>query len=249
MTPEQYVKLQLIKHPTLYVDRDMEKVRIKVYDQLFNTIGNGIRCHNDLLNEIGSSLPEQYDKQNHHLYLTEQIYFGFYNISQCGDLVKGVGPFITCIDSYRSEFPNIIYWEPFKYKQSYNQISLYPNFQKRYSLVYRYDFLSFGNEWITAAIEYYQYALKYFTTELCNSYSMYTDDNTNIDTLHNYIVGKYTNNDEVSKAYGVDFIGNIHDIDDIRRFAITRWNIERKRILQFINETLDVLIHNLDSRI
>jgi hypothetical protein len=42
-SPTDFVKATVIKHPSLYASANFETTQFKVFDHVFNTIGNGIR--------------------------------------------------------------------------------------------------------------------------------------------------------------------------------------------------------------
>ena len=51
-TPDEYVLAQVLQYPGLFSSSTFERAKFKVFDQLFNTIGNGIKNDGDLLEEV-----------------------------------------------------------------------------------------------------------------------------------------------------------------------------------------------------
>ena len=140
--------------------------------------------------------------------------------------------------------PEIKRWLEFKTGKHDN---FFPNFKKEYSLVWESDDLDFselGKEWASAAEWFYLECKKYFLDK--NRVKNYQhifpmeDDRDSTIIVESYLrfFEDYTNNEDITKAFECEFIGDKHNTDDIYRFCVLKWNNEHERILNFIDETL-----------
>ena len=249
-TPEQYILKAVGTYPTLYSNNTYDKVRYSVLDQIFNTIGNGIH-------DIKEFEYQDYDFDGARRYISEESLFYGYHADDC--IVKyfegsdepfirhksGAEP-IYVLDSERGHHPEIGDWVKCTRIGIKNP---YPNFDKPYSMVWDKEFIfsAIGKEWIKEAIWFYQESLNYFQdVNLYKSfhhafprYDSYHQRNATESTLADFqrmIAGKYESYEALSEAYGVDG----YDGDDYK-FLCKRWNQERTRIIEFINETIEML--------
>lgn len=166
-TPEQYVLARVLQYPTLYSSSSYESTAFNVFDQLFNVIANGIRDHEELINELEfKSLDENEAKR----YITEEkLFYGYSEVENIGDLVfpKINSSSINALDSDREKYSQILLWRESK---KHNHRDPYSNFNKEYSIIYKSDFLEFGEELIDAAKWFYGQCKEYFNGD-CRNFS------------------------------------------------------------------------------
>lgn len=259
LNPIDYVKHATAAYPTLYYTGDFNRSAMKVYDQLFNVIGNGIRDDLELHAELSAQLRSDidYDRYFSELPLSE----GYTKISQSSlDMMERLrkNPHISeediqdlvfpdhdsaipglFTDAEKESHPEVLFWKQLEP----SGFSPYPNFKEEYSIVYQSDFKKLGLEWLDAAIWFYTECQKYFEPELINYHGSYPSDNPNTDAAtrrgyeENFARGKYKDNTEISNAYGVEYTG---DLDD---FIKRRWLKEKERIGQFLVNTVEYLKH------
>lgn len=248
-TPEQYILKAVGTYPTLYSNDTYDKVRYSVLDQIFNTIGNGIH-------DIKEFEYQDYDFEGAKKYITEEsLFYGwhkddcifkFLNEGESFITYKQGAKSIDVLDSERVNHPEIGDWVKCTRTGIKNP---YPNFQEEYSMVLdkEFTFSDLGSEWIKEAIWYYQESLKYFQDS--ESYKSYHYAFPKYDSYHKrdvtekslkdfqrHIAGKYASYEALSEAYGVEgYNGDDYD------FLCRRWNQERARIIEFINETIKML--------
>lgn len=236
-TPKEFVLARLAEYPSLYSSPTYQDVAMKIYEQLFNVIGNGIRDDEELEEELRYNEVPYTDALK---FITdESLAYGYTKVRDYGGgVVMGDGdPEVVVKESEKSLYPNIVYWVDFTNRP---RESPYPNFSKQYSLVYKTNLVDYGHEWIDAAIEYYTYAKDYFESDKASSYyGAYpnSDEHEHDQTLASYKenIARYSTKEEIEKAYGVKFDGTAEDL------ATQRWNVEFARIKVFINNTLKML--------
>lgn len=244
ITPKQYVLILVSEYPTLYADSSYEKSAFRVFDQLFNVIGNGIRDHSELIQELDVVPVEEPTVVKY--FTGEPLYWGY---EKTRDLGHGViipdtsqNENIVALESERHLYPNVKLWVQSNGELSDEHPSFkvpYPNFDEAYSTVYRTNFHELGEEWIDAAIWFYEQCNSFFDEKPEYYHYAYPSHNKNIDERLVRDLSErfksYSSHEEISKAYGVEFHG---DIDD---FARRRWQSELKDIREFINKTLNML--------
>ena len=142
---------------------------------------------------------------------------------------------LVCVESEKELHPEVILWIDCK---DYPWTP-YPNFEKKYSTVYEPEFKDLGNEWIEAAIWFYEECVDFFNnTPEWYAYaypckSQRETDNRVYDMKVR--LQSYKSNEEISEAYECEFDG------DIDKFLRLRWEKELSRIDRFISETLSYL--------
>lgn len=244
ISPEQYVLAKLVKHPTLYAADSYENAARHIFDQLFNVIGNGIRDDEELMSELAET--EIVEESFAQKYLTgEPLYWGY---EQVRELCSGVfvpensAESVVALESEKHLYPSVKLWvqsnKRFSDKTETQRVP-YPNFDEKYSLIYKTNFKELGEEWIDAAIWFYEDAKKWFETKSKYYHYAYPShserkDQSLIDSFTEKFQ-KYSDNDSISKDYGVEFHG---DIDD---FARRRWQKELTRINTFIDNSIQML--------
>jgi hypothetical protein len=240
-TPEQFILKSLGMYPTLYKDSSYDGVKFRVLDHCLNTIGNG----QDLIDfEF-----QEYDFESAKKYITdEKLWYGYReeNIDRKtlpnGKTIcfpKSTGNSIVCLTSEKELHLEIAEWcENRKYPHK-----LYPNFEKKYSTVWEPFFKELGKEWVEEAIWFYKLAQNYFNTDPSTYHyafpqnDLHNRNNTvekQIKSFENHIKD-YKSYAEISKAYELEYTGDSYD------FLSRRWQVELKRIQDFIQETLNML--------
>lgn len=228
--PTEYVLHNVLTYPLLYASPCLEDAKLKVFDQLFNVIGNGVRDDSDLQTQLSYSDINSVEA----LKLIGQdvvIYLGYRN--------EGISPSPAAMDTITTAnpelFPDIKYWVdcPVTAKDS-----LYPNFDKKYSLVYRTNFKALGPAWVDAAIWYYSEALKYFEAG-ASGYShafpcaTEAESKAEIAQFENLIVNLGI--EQIVPVTPISYDGDPVD------YLTNRWAFERDRIISFIHETIEML--------
>lgn len=234
LSPEQYVYNQVASYPALYHANSYDAAAKRVFDQLFNVIGNGV------------DLPDELDRPVTDLAKAEKFLRGenvYYGYTEVEDLGRGVivpkrssdQNHLVCVESEKELHPEVILWIDCK---DYPWTP-YPNFEKKYSTVYEPEFKDLGNEWIEAAIWFYEECVDFFNnTPEWYAYaypckSQRETDNRVYDMKVR--LQSYKSNEEISEAYECEFDG------DIDKFLRLRWEKDLSRIDRFISETLSYL--------
>ncbi len=234
LSPEQYVYNQVASYPSLYHANSYDAAAKRVFDQLFNVIGNGV----DLPDELDRPIVDQVEVAK--FLRGEKVYWGYTEVEE---LANGVmipkrssnGKSLICVESEKALHPEVLLWIDCK---DYPWTP-YPNFEKKYSTVYEPEFKDLGKEWIEAAIWFYEECVEFFN----NTPEWYVyaypckfqreTDNRVYDMKVR--LQSYKSNEEISEAYGCEFDG------DIDKFLRLRWEKDLSRIERFISETLSYL--------
>ena len=234
LSPEQYVYNQVASYPSLYHANSYDAAAKRVFDQLFNVIGNGV----DLPDELDRPIVDQVEVAK--FLRGEKVYWGYTEVEE---LANGVmipkrssdQNHLVCVESEKTLHPEVLLWIDCK---DYPWTP-YPNFEKKYSTVYEPEFKDLGNEWIEAAIWFYEECVEFFNnTPEWYAYaypckSQRETDNRVYDMKVR--LQSYKSNEEISEAYGCEFDG------DIDKFLRLRWEKDLSRIDRFISETLSYL--------
>ena len=239
LSPEQYVYNQVASYPSLYHANSYDAAAKRVFDQLFNVIGNGV----DLPDELDRPIVDQVEVAK--FLRGENVYYGYTEVENLGHGViipkrSSDDNYLVCVESEKALHPEVLLWIDCK---EYPWTP-YPNFEKKYSTVYEPEFKDLGKEWIEAAIWFYEECVKFFnnTPELyAYAYPRKSQRETD-NRLYDMRVRlqSYKSNEEISEAYECEFDG------DIDKFLRLRWEKELSRIDRFISETLSYLreLHN-----
>jgi hypothetical protein len=130
------------------------------------------------------------------------------------------------------------------------KFSPYPNFQKKYTILFDLDFDIFAEhkiEWINYLINYYQYCDEYLNSENSNNHNnafpsnKENRDDFNSQDLHKRLSNNYTGFNEglvdtyckIAKDYGVDSFNG-----DIRQLFSDMWIKDKQNWLAFIKEAI-----------
>ena len=250
MTPDEFIIRAVNAYPSLYAAPSYDAVKFKVLDHIFNTIGNGLYMEHF----EGEPCTEEEIAAAQKWFTCKRAAHGYMKTRKLGgddiEWVVPVGdPEVTVPVYEMVNHPEIVHWVEF---DCVGKFAPYPNFKKQYSMVWddrRINFAMLGNEWAQAAIWFYNQCRDYFmdddrvkpyhsafpkaskreTTNTISDYKKSIGDTT-----------KYPTNDDISKAYACEFIGDRTSDDDVAAFITRRWNAERQRILNFIDETIEL---------
>ncbi|MCK9530943.1 MAG: hypothetical protein M0R77_10370 [Gammaproteobacteria bacterium] len=231
-TPEEMVLARVDQYPSLYSAKTFDEAKLRVYDQFFNVIGNGIRDEDELAAELKA---HQFDRERAIRFCNgEQAYYGYLEVRMIGDFPIGEGESITVGDWERDEHPEVKHWM----ECSYCRWTPYPNFQKQYSAIWFPNFRKVaGDEWVNAAVWYYGKCRDWFLSPDSNRYwGAYPSDKPQKDAQYLADMYKqrdrYESDEAFSAAYGLEYTGDMVD------FMTRRSQKQRVNALEYIEETL-----------
>lgn len=234
LSPRQYVFRQVADYPTLYYGKSYEECAFKVFDQLFNVIGNGIRDQEEMMEYL--SVPPV-DEQLAKKYMTgEPIYWCYKQVNKWN---MGEGEPDKLLESelalVRDQYPLTV--DATKKLRGEPEFRVpYPNFQKQYSMVWFDEFLDLDQEWKDAAIWFYTKCKDFFMTN--SQYYHYAFPTSSLREDANRVydmeerIKKYDSWNKVTEDYGVEYLGDVED------FLSRRWQKELNKIMSFIDGTL-----------
>lgn len=248
MTIDQAYTLAMNQHPSLYIASTPELSKIKFYDHVFNCIGNSISTLEDFEehytiaphNEnLIHTIPEKYTSG-------EQLYYA-YTDTNFPNFNNGINGLFTLAEI--EQMPECKRYTPVSKLNIRHHVEFvpHPNFSEEYSFVYRFDLTKIGRSWTTAALEYYRYCKKFFTTPDAQYYSgaVPSDLTARQRSIDSYekCFARYKQagmteaeyHKAISEAYELEYTGDILD------FMARRWNIELDRINKFIDATITKL--------
>ncbi len=261
MTAEQAFNYAMNKHPSLYTEDNIADAKFKYFDHIFNTIGNGYgnfrefsaeHTINDENKNFIESFPEKY-------ITSKPLYYAYTKVKKIGSFEMGESgselPGLYTEEELKSK-PEVLYKvqsnrsihkdreQQFGYKES---LLPYPNFSREYSMVWRMDMSKLDASWMDAAKEYYVRAKEFFNSEASQFYHGAAPK---VESMMDELIASYEKNfirykkdgmteiqfnEAISKAYELNYDG------DTKAFIEKRWEVEQKRILKFIDKTLDKL--------
>ena len=247
MTVDQAFNAAMNECPSLISAQSLELAKLKFYDFVFNTIGNGLCSVDEFERKF------KITRKNSHL-------IGEFPEKYCTPV-----PLYHAIGS--SNLPRLNHFTLYTYEEAqeliragysvyqFNKKAIsvvpYPNFEAAYSLVYKVDLKEYDPSWPAAAIQYYTVMDQWFKSNSVRDYPHATHLKDMQATIRSYEAAfkHYGNaattveerNANISRAYGIPFDGNIE------QFIRTRWDSELVRIKEFIAETLGMLQRQLTS--
>lgn len=258
MNAEQAVNLLVNLYPSLYYGPNLDRIKMHVFDQIFNVIGNGIRDTEEFLNEFTitkdnkpylDSMPAKYlsGEPLFHAYTESETRFADFETPVFGSDIEGL-----FTQEEINQMPEVKITRAARSKPDF--CIPYPNFQEQYSLVWRVDLNEFDESWFEAATFYYQNAKAFFHSEHVHHYSRaFPIDKVKAENL----IESYEKNFQrlrtegmsdaeyyqaITKAYELEYEGNTED------FVRRRWVVELARIELFIDTTLDKLATALSQK-
>lgn len=262
MTAQQAFNYAMNTYPSLYTSQNLDKARLKYYDHIFNTIGNGYR-----------DMQEFYDghtitPENSHLLDSFPSYFigneplfyaytkirdhGSYKMGDSEGLLDGV-----YTKQQLASMPEVLMTVQCNSLRAgdADSISFYPNFQKEYSMMWD-DISELDISWTQEALFFYNSAKNFFTgpnNHLYSSACPRLSDKKGWEfkikeyeeSFNKYKKPDQTQEDfyfEITKAYNTVYNG------DTKFFIALRWKNELDRILSFIDETIERLQEDLNIK-
>ena len=261
MTMSQAFNVALNQFPYLYAHPNIERSKLRVYDQIFNVIGNGYVDQDDFdadftITAKNKPLLDNYPAK----YSSDEILFEGYTeidpdfeefekqFPKSGTNIKGL-----YTEWEKDLHPEVKLWR--EKKPSTSDWIPYPNFQKEYSLVWDFDMDKLDASWLEEAVWFYEQSKKFFLSEASAQYHYAWPSEPQ---KQQYIITSFesrfpTYNKEgmtqdeyyaaISKAYEFPYNG------DTQLFVQQRWEKEKARILAFIEETTTMLSDKLEARI
>ena len=219
-----FVKKLINEYPILFSYPDFYSSQIRVLDQAFGVIGNGLEWAQTqnkydggyLCNPIYSEHNEMEDER-----LNDPPYDeSSYNISlQLGTKTNRIFS--------ASNSDNFFAWHP------------YPAFDKKFSPLWRTDFIQ--EDWKMGALWWLSECKRYFCSDRITTYTYYPLYNNNITSLKTFIESKIERGssiEDIRKAYD----STIFNGDNFEELAWERWGKEIKRIKLFIEDTTNRII-------
>lgn len=252
MTAEQAFNYSMNMHPILYSSKSIELSKFKFFDHMFNVIGNGYHTledviENHIINSNNELLTESYPEK----YISAQPLFMVYKEHQMIGNHKSPKNGTEITGLYTQEevagmpesYSTIQINKKYKFVDE-KEFSPYPNFSKKYSMVWQMDMSKLDKSWTEYAIWYYEKAKEFFNGDNVSDYhGAYPKNEKEISRLisdYNKAFERYKTEDmtesdfnkAISEAYELEYYG------DTDEFIQRRWKNELHRILKFIDETL-----------
>ena len=171
------------------------------------------------------------------------------NLNVIGNGVSNYGEFLShhSVAKGKSAQGTALVWNG---NTAFEASSVYPNFKKNYSLVWQMPIKHFPSDWLEAAVWFYETCRTYFENGACGYMSAYPSPyNRDEDLIANMEKQRTEGMSDVdffaavSAKWGAAFDG------DVVAFQTARWNTERERIIAFIDETIECIQKELNTRV
>ena len=268
LTAQEAFNRAIQQYPMLYAAASLHQARCKVFDQIFNVIGNGYRNQKEF--DIGFRVPPavraQYQTAPAKYIDGEPLYIGYTKASPLfsDDIAARMpgteNPLRGDVNSmlegaYTEEekhfFPEVQLWRPLRVVSDWVP---YPNFKTEYSLLYKIDLSKLDASWLDEGIEFYRNAQAFFVGPNSHLYHGAWPENdrqqerlvADFKTAFSKYVEKSSDPQEqnrlISEAYEFPYTG------DVTMFIQGRWAKEKARILNFIADTIEHLEVELSTR-
>lgn len=273
LTFEQYLVKSVVDYPSLYASPSFEITKFMVSDYVFNCIGTNVSS--TIIEGICSDtevIPQHYIDGTELFYVYDPAkakmhpkYNWIMNQHECelnvmtlDELMKIPG----MDDRYYFSTGNNERTHPLC-KESDGP---YPNFNKRYSLVWRpvtytpmtwdaekeemiygeaikVNFTDLSYDWRVAAIEFYEKCLEYFKSDRCSGYTHGFNEDDSNDKAQQIVsmIEALSRYGDIKTAETQEIITQQYKLKfdgDVEAFLRLRWAKERQRIIDFIEETI-----------
>ena len=250
LTPIKAVNLAINQHPSLYAAAGFELAKLRVYDHIFNVIGNGIRdteeyCEYMRNRRKGVQTPLA-------KYLSgERLHYAYMEIEEFeeGDCKFSMPKSGSSLDEVfteaeKADHPEVKKWLGFDVSSKFTP---YPNFKKEYSTVWKIDTELLTEEWIDEIIWFYRKCEEFFDGPDASEYSYaVTKDPKKLERqikeqeLFFERYKKETANEAeywaaITENWQCEYRGDTLD------FLQRRWEKEHARIRAYITETVEML--------
>lgn len=250
LTPTKAVNLKINMHPSLYASAGFEIARLRVYDQIFNVIGNGIRNSEEFVNELRDRRKNVQKPLAKYL-SGERLHYGYTETDdfEVGDHKismprHGSSLDEVFIEAEKADHPEVKYWLGFDVA---NKFVPYPNFKKEYSTVWNIDTSLLTNNWITEIIWFYRKCEEFFDGPNAHEYhSAVPSDPKKLEARikdQEKFFEKYKKENMSEEEFWRVITENWHCEyrGDTLDFLQRRWQKEHDRIRAFITETIEML--------
>jgi hypothetical protein len=255
LNPNDFYSVYLENHLSYYgMYSDFKNAKLALLDHIFNVIGNGIRDTDEFINFISSN--EKSFNLKHTISLYEKKFYSGFDSNSDIDVNKATDDelvdFFSRTDNFHHRicendlhlYKDVKVWEEDTKKIKRNP---YPNFSKKYSIIYNLNFDLLGEQkeyWINEAITFYKDCIVYLNSEesMYHSNAYPTDDKAKDEAVISSFkkaLDKYETNEDASKAYEQDYNGNVEE------FVIVRWEKNKKEWMAFCHNSIDFLKEKL----
>jgi hypothetical protein len=232
LTPIQYIKNSLVSYPSLYKSNTENDMKMKIFNQLFNTIGNGIN-DNNLAEHLNIKVKSQTDLDKEYKFILNNNMYQVFD----DDFVIFINDIFKTKETLKKYPKSRFNWE----EVEISDCSLYPNFQAQYSIAYSsFEIFKQSKEWIETIIWFYTKAQNILLRELNDGYKKENiekdiADYSYIFKSETYIADKNkTHFEKISEAYKIEFDG------DIKNFIIRRNNKVLRTRIEFCKTILEM---------
>ena len=251
MTADEAFNVAMNTYPSLYTAATLELAKLKFFDNVFNTIGNGTSTIEEFTEHYALT-PEKAGLIHDfpHKYIgTTPLYYAYTETDQVGS---------SKMPKYGSDLPGLYTLDEMMVmpQAAYALLSNrdevkgqshcvpYPNFKKRYSLVWNVDMGSIDPSWCKAALSFYRFAKTFFESDDAHAYAdaVPKDPTRRIADYEEAFarcrkpgMSEEAYRAAISEAYELEYTGDTEDF--IRR----RWAVEKTRVLDFLEETTGML--------
>jgi hypothetical protein len=239
ISPDKYIIDRICTYPTLHALNTFEESKMRVLDQLLNVLGNGIRDDDELLEEL--SFKTNHTLKDAQRWIKGKIVYGYTQTEGEGVLTRHKGKSVEILECDLKKHLEIIYSFP----SPKHPFQPYPNFQKKYSTVWKCPiFLTFGNAWISFAIEFYKYCLAWLQKnelEYHYAFPRPTQEETEERIKEFIISNEKKSKAQIAKDYSLTYTEDVHDL------LSRRWQRDKINILKFMDETLQMLSEKMSQ--